>query len=175
MPLGLEAARFIWHLPDRYLRDIVLVCSLLLFVALSACTLLPTPPPPAELLPAPTTAPGAPSLAHVRFVRMTEETGGTWRFDVTVQHEDESEAHFVDRWEILIPLPDGQTLSYARPFTQPHLDEQPFETSLSGIQVPEGTTQLWVRARDSLHGYGGQEVVVDLSAAAGPGFQVIRK
>jgi hypothetical protein len=122
-----------------------------------------------------TTAPGEPALAHVRFVRLSEETGGTWRFDVTVQHEDESEQHFVDQWEILIPLPDGQTLSYARPFTQPHLQEQPFETTLSGISIPVGTTQVYVRARDSLHGYGGQEVTVDLGATSGPGFQIIRK
>ena len=146
-----------------------------LLLALSACTLLPTPLPAAELLPMPTTAPGGASLAHVRFVRVSEETGGTWRFDVTVQHEDESAEHFVDQWEILIPLSDGQTLSYARPFTQPHLQEQPFETTLSGINVPEGTTQVTVRARDSLYGYGGQEVTVDLGAASGPGFQVIRK
>lgn len=153
---------------------LALFSVLLLAIASCSCNLIPTPLPPAALLPAPTTAPGAPNLAHVRFVRMSEETGGTWRFDVTVQHGDESTEHFVDQWEILIPL-SGQTLSYARPFAQPHLLEQPFETTLSGIQVPEGTTWLVVRARDSLHGYGGQEVVVDLGALSGPGFQVIRK
>ena len=158
----------------RKARDAFAILLASLLLSLSACSLLPTPPPPAELLPLPTTAPGAPSLAHVRFVRMTEETGGTWRFDVTVQHEDENEQHFVDQWEILITLSD-QTLSYARPFSQPHVQEQPFETTLAGIQVPAGTDWLLVRARDSLHGYGGQEVVVDLGVAAGPGFQVIRK
>lgn len=148
--------------------------AFVLLLALSACTLLPTPPPPAELLSLPPTAPGEPALAHVRFVRASEEAGGTWRFDVTAQHVDENAQHFVDQWEILIPLPDGQTLSYARPFTQAH-QEQPFETTLSGIKIPEGTARVTVRARDSLNGYGGQEVVVDLSAASGPGFQVIRK
>lgn len=152
-----------------------LVLSVVLLPIVSACAIIPTPLPPAALLPIPTTAPGAPSLAHVLFVRVTEETGGTWRFDVTVYHKDESSAHFVDRWEILIPLADGQTLSYARPFTQPLHQSPPLETTLSGIKIPEGTTWLQVRAHDSLHGHGGQEVVVNLDAAAGPGFQVIRK
>jgi hypothetical protein len=146
-----------------------------LLVAPSACTVIPTPLPPPALLPVPTTAPGGPSYAHVRFVRVTEETGGTWRLEVTIQHEDESAQQYTDQWEVLIPLADGQTQSYTRPFTQPHLQEQPFETALSGIKIPEGTTQLRVRARDSRNGYGGQEVVVDLRVATGPGFQVIRK
>jgi len=144
-------------------------------LVLAGCIVLPTPLPPSALLPVPTTAPGGPSYAHVRFVRVTEETGGTWRFDVTIQHEDESMLHYADQWEILIPLPNGQTLSYTRPFTQPHLQEQPFETTLSGIKVPEGTTPLRVRARDSRDGYGGQEVTVDLTVPAGPGFLIVRK
>lgn len=156
-------------------RQLTFTACILLSCWLAGCAILPTPLPAPELLPVPTTAPGGPSYAHVRFVRATLETGGTWRFEVTVQHDEEGPEHYVDQWEVLIPLPDGQTFSYARPFTQPHQPAQPFETALSGLRLPEGTTQVTVRAHDSRDGYGGQEVVVDLNAAAGPGFQIIRK
>ncbi len=152
-----------------------LIAGVLLSCLLAGCAIVPTPLPAPELLPAPTTAPGGPSYAHVRFVRATMESGGTWRFEVTVQHDEEGPEHYVDRWEALIPLPDGQTLSYARPFTQPHPAGQPFQTALSGLRLPAGAAQVTVRAHDSRDGYGGQEVVVDLSVAAGPGFQVVRK
>jgi hypothetical protein len=146
-----------------------------LAILLSACALLPTPLPPADMLPAPTAAPDGPSYAHVLLVRASEETGGTWRFEVTVQHADEGPEHYADQWELLIPLADGQTLSYARPIAQPHPQEQPFTTSLAGIRVPAGSTRIQVRAHDNRDGYGGQEVGVDLEAGSGPGFQVVRK
>ena len=154
----------------------LLLIGLLLW--LGGCTIIPTPPPAApatSLLPVPTQAPGEATHAHILFVRMTEESGGTWRFEVTVQHADEGEEHYADRWEILIPLADGQTLRYTRELAHPHVDEQPFTRSLSGIEIPEGATEATVRAHDSKDGYGGQQVTLELGASAGPGFQIIRK
>ncbi|MBN1483193.1 MAG: hypothetical protein JXA37_00595 [Chloroflexia bacterium] len=159
-------------------RHSIVVAAILLGGGwLVGCTIVPTPLPvvPVSPLPAPTTAPGGPSYAHVVFVRAIEEESGTWRFEVTVQHDDEGEDHYADRWEIHFPLPDGRTLRYTRELAQPHLEEQPFSQALSGIEVPEGVLQATVVAHDSLHGYGGQEVTVNLNAAAGPGFVVVRK
>jgi len=143
----------------------------------TGCSLIPTPVPalpPGTLLPVPTAVPGGPTCAHVLFVRAAREPAGTWRFEVTVQHADEGPDHYADRWEVLIPLPDGRTLRYSRPITQPHLQEQPFTLALSGIEIPAGATQATVRAHDSRDGYGGREITVDLNVAAGPGFQVVR-
>jgi hypothetical protein len=44
----------------------------------------------------------------------------------------------------------------------PHEDEQPFTRSLAGVVIPAGVRQVKVRARDSVHGYGKQEFLVDI-------------
>jgi len=79
------------------------------------------------------------------------EAGGTWRFDVTVAHEDTGWDHYADGWYILAP--DGTELGY-RELLHPHVNEQPFTRSLSGVVIPEGMTEVQVRANDSVHGLG---------------------
>ena len=145
--------------------------------------LLPTAthaPPTATPLPTATEVPtaevGPPAgeavtLADVLFVRARLQADGTWSFDVTVQHEDTGWEHYADRWEVLSP--DGQVLA-TRVLTHPHVNEQPFTRSQSGIVIPEGITQVRVRAHDLVDGYGGREVVVDLTVAQGQDFEVLR-
>jgi hypothetical protein len=111
------------------------------------------------------------TLADVLFVRARLQSEGTWVFEVTVQHEDTGWEHYADRWEVLTP--DGQVLA-TRVLTHPHVDEQPFTRSQSGIAIPEGVTQVRVRAHDLVDGYGGREVVVDLTVDKGPDFEVVR-
>jgi len=149
----------------------------------TATPLLPTAtplPPTATPMPAVTEAPTAEegpaaeeavTLADVLFVRARLQPGDTWTFDVTVQHEDTGWEHYADLWEVLPP--DGQVLA-TRVLTHPHVDEQPFTRSQSGIVIPEGVTQVRVRAHDLVHGYGGREVVVDLAVAQGQDFEVVR-
>ena len=57
----------------------------------------------------------------------------------------------------------------------PHEDEQPFTRSQSGITIPPDVTQVRVRAHDLVDGYGGREVVVDLTVPSGPDFEVERQ
>ena len=145
-------------------------------------SLLPTAtpaPPTATPLPTATEVPtaevGPPAgeavtLADVLFVRARLQADGTWSFDVTVQHEDTGWEHYADRWEVLSP--DGQVLA-TRVLTHPHVNEQPFTRSQSGIVIPEGITQVRVRAHDLVDGYGGREVVVDLTVAQGQDFEVV--
>lgn len=80
------------------------------------------------------------------------------RFRVTVRHADAGWAHYADRWEVLAP--DG-TLLGARVLAHPHDDEQPFTRS-GDIVVPDGIDTVTVRARDRLHGHGGQEMTVTI-------------
>ena len=89
----------------------------------------------------------------------TQEAAGTWRFDVTVAHADEGWDHYADQWEVLAP--DGTVLG-TRVLFHPHVEEQPFTRSLSGIVIPESVTTVTVRARDSVHGYGGATVSLEL-------------
>lgn len=87
------------------------------------------------------------------------EGPGKWRFEVTVRHDDEGWDHYANKWEVVAP--DG-TLLGTRELAHPHENEQPFTRSLGGVAVPDGVTQVIVRAYDSVHGPGGQEVTVEL-------------
>ena len=90
----------------------------------------------------------------------TQEAAGTWRFEVTVAHADEGWDHYADQWEVLAP--DGTVLG-TRVLLHPHVEEQPFTRSLSGVAIPDSVTTVTVRARDSVHGYGGATVTVELT------------
>jgi len=86
-------------------------------------------------------------------------SGNTYRFDVTLRHADTGWDHYADNWEILTL--DGKLLG-RRVLLHPHVNEQPFTRSLSGVRIPEGVRQVRVRGHDMVHGYGGREMVVDL-------------
>ena len=49
-----------------------------------------------------------------------------------------------------------------RTLLHPHVDEQPFTRSLGGVAIPSDVSRVTVRAGDSVHKYGGHEVLVDL-------------
>ena len=85
----------------------------------------------------------------------------TYRFDVTVEHADTGWEHYADGWEVVAP--DGTVLG-TRTLLHPHVDEQPFTRSLSGVAIPDGNTEVTIRAHDSVDGLGGKEVRVELPA-----------
>jgi len=91
--------------------------------------------------------------ADVTSVSATRSADGTYRFDVTVRHDDTGWDHYADRWEVVAP--DGAVLG-TRVLLHPHVEEQPFTRSLSGVAIPAGVGSVTVRARDSQHGWGGQ-------------------
>lgn len=84
---------------------------------------------------------------------------GEYAFDVTVRHADEGWDHYADRFEIVGP--EGRVLG-VRTLFHPHVDEQPFTRSLTGVAIPEGVVEVVVRAHDSVHGSGGREAHVAL-------------
>ena len=97
--------------------------------------------------------------ADVINVTAEQEAGGVWRFRVTVRHADEGWDHYADRWDVVAP--DGSLLG-SRTLLHPHVDEQPFTRSLSGVEIPSDVTSVTIRAGDSVHKYGGREMVVEL-------------
>ncbi len=94
-------------------------------------------------------------------VDATIESSGddTWRVEATVRHADEGWDHYADAWQILGP--DGEVLG-TRELHHPHENEQPFTRALTGVRIPEGVERVEVRARDSVHGHGGQTVTLDV-------------
>ncbi len=97
--------------------------------------------------------------ADVVSAEATRSPDGTWRFTVTVRHADTGWDHYADAWEVLAP--DG-TLLGRRVLLHPHENEQPFTRSLSGVEIPEAVDRVTIRARDSVHEYGGATVEVVL-------------
>ena len=95
--------------------------------------------------------------ADVVDARAEKAGNGTYRFSVTVRHADEGWDHYADAWDVLAP--DGTVLG-TRTLLHPHETEQPFTRSLSGVRIPAGVTEVRIRARDSVHEYGGREIVV---------------
>ncbi|MGI9492800.1 MAG: hypothetical protein ACR2QF_10415 [Geminicoccaceae bacterium] len=97
--------------------------------------------------------------ADVVGVEATAEGGGSYRFDVTVEHADEGWDHYADAWDVVGP--DGAVLG-TRVLAHPHENEQPFTRSLTGVAIPDGVTEVTLRAKDSVHDYGGVEMAVTL-------------
>ena len=67
-----------------------------------------------------------------------------WRFEVTVSHGDEGWEHYADSWEI--QSQEGEVIA-TREVMHPHVTEQPFNRSLSGVMVPGGTRVVVLIAR----------------------------
>jgi hypothetical protein len=136
------------------------------------------PSPPATSTPAPSPETIGTANADVLYVRAVEAAEGTWTFHVAVQHPDTGWEDYADGWDVLTPddtvlKPDPDS-PFTRLLLHPHENEQPFTRSQSGIVIPPGVTLVRVRAHDLVDGFGGREVVVDLTALSGEDFEVER-
>ena len=94
-------------------------------------------------------------------VRADHDGGRTYTFYVTLRHGDTGWDHYADKWDGVAP--DGKVLG-TRVLYHPHVEEQPFTRSLSGIRIPEGVDRVTVRGHDKVHGYGGKVFEVKLPA-----------
>ncbi|MBW8640429.1 hypothetical protein K1W69_24775 [Hoeflea sp. WL0058] len=97
----------------------------------------------------------------VQAVDARQAANGSWTFSVTLRHDDEGWDHYADRWDVVGP--DG-TVYGERVLLHPHVEEQPFTRSLSGVEIPEGVNSVTVRGHDKVHGFGGAEFTIDLQA-----------
>jgi hypothetical protein len=94
----------------------------------------------------------------VEDVSVSRAGDGTYTFAVTVRHADEGWSHYADGFTV--HAPDGRILG-TRTLFHPHVDEQPFTRSLTGVSLPSGLRSVKVRAHDNVHGPGPM-VTVDL-------------
>ena len=116
--------------------------------------------------------------ADVEFVRAVLNSDGSWTFHVTLRHPDTGWDDYTDGWDVLLPdgsiIKNKETDPFTRLLLHPHENEQPFTRSQSGLVIPEGINIVTVRAHDLLHGFGGNEIQLDLSTAAGSGYEIQR-
>ena len=103
--------------------------------------------------------------ADVLKAEISRQADGNYRIAATLRHADSGWGHYANRWEVLGP--EGQVIA-TRTLLHPHVDEQPFTRSLSGIHIPPTWTWVKIRAHDLVHGYGGREVTVSVPPPAPP-------
>ena len=105
----------------------------------------------------------APVMADPVEITAVEATrqGDSWRFDVTVRHPDTGWDHYADGWRV----EDAQGNPLAmRVLTHPHVNEQPFTRSQSGVVIPDGMGEVFVRARCNVDGWNADTTVFVLPA-----------
>jgi hypothetical protein len=77
--------------------------------------------------------------------------GASWTFLVTVRHADSGWEDYADGWRVL----DGQgSVLGTRVLFHPHVTEQPFTRSLSGVKVPNGASFVMLQTRTKPEGWG---------------------
>jgi hypothetical protein len=88
-----------------------------------------------------------------------KKTGMSWRVDVTLRHPDTGWDHYADGWEVRDA--DGNRLGY-RVLHHPHVDEQPFTRALTGLDLPDGTREIFIRAHCSVDEWSEDEVRIGI-------------
>ena len=96
--------------------------------------------------------------------------GGAWQPTVTLRHADTGWEHYADAWRVVTP--DGHVLSH-RTLYHPHVNEQPFTRSGPAFAPPSGRPRVVVEARDTVHGWSEDRLVIDLALPTGPRWQLL--
>ena len=81
------------------------------------------------------------------------------RVTVTLSHPDTGWDDYADGWEVLDV--DGNSLG-VRTLFHPHVNEQPFTRSLNDVQIPDGATVIFIRARTNVDGWSDELFEVQL-------------
>lgn len=97
--------------------------------------------------------------AVVKDVAFREASGG-WTFDVTIAHGDTGWDDYADGWRVVTT--DGTVLG-TRVLAHPHVEEQPFTRSLSGINIPVGLDKVFIEASTNVDGWDSERFPVLLT------------
>lgn len=97
--------------------------------------------------------------ADVVDVKVSKGGNNSYSFTVTVLHKDTGWNHYASKWDI---IDEKGTVIGTRTLHHPHVEEQPFTRSLSGVEIPGTIRAVTVRAYDSVHKYGGKVINIEL-------------
>jgi hypothetical protein len=114
------------------------------------------------------TLPAAAGGVEIVFAELRRD-GDTWQPTVTLRHADTGWEHYADAWRVTTV--DGEVLSH-RTLYHPHVTEQPFTRSGPGFALPPGTARVVVEARDTVHGWSDDRLVIDVALPTGPRWQL---
>jgi hypothetical protein len=87
-------------------------------------------------------------------------SGGMVTVSATLRHPDTGWDHYADGWRV--EMADGTVLG-VRDLLHPHVSEQPFTRSLSGVPIPDGVTEVLIRARCNVTGWAPDALLVAVS------------
>lgn len=99
------------------------------------------------------------------------KSGNNWTFNVTIKHADTGWNHYADAWRVVDE--NGKQIKI-RILAHPHVDEQPFTRSLTGVTIPHGAKTVTIEARDKVHGWSKDKVVIDLNKNTGDRYRITR-
>jgi hypothetical protein len=97
--------------------------------------------------------------ADVVGVKVSKNGQNSYNFTVTVSHKDAGWKHYANKWDI---IDEKGIVLGTRILHHPHVGEQPFTRSLSGVEIDGDIKTVKVRAHDSVHEYGGKVISVKL-------------
>ncbi len=86
-------------------------------------------------------------------------SGMFWRIDVTLKHPDTGWDHYADLWQVTDAK--GNVLA-KRKLLHPHVDEQPFTRSLTNVNIPDGTSEVFISAKCSKGDWGADKFRVPI-------------
>ena len=92
-------------------------------------------------------------------VEMTQTAPGVFTVNTTVRSVDIEGVSYADAWEVRDL--DGAVYG-ERILTHAHANEQPFTRSLSGVAIPADVARVEVAARDSVRGFCGAPLIVEV-------------
>lgn len=110
---------------------------------------------------------GCADVVNATATQQSTGDGGTWTFSVTVSSPYETGDgwdKYADAWEVrdTAATATATVVLGTRVLLHPHVAEQPFTRSLSGVAVPEAVESVTIAARDSVAGFCGRELVLEL-------------
>lgn len=97
--------------------------------------------------------------ADVIDAEIEPDEDGTFTVSATVASADTGPEKYADAWEVRAE--DGTVLG-ERQLLHPHVDEQPFTRSLSGVEIPADVGRVTLAARDSVEGFCGETFQVEV-------------
>ena len=122
--------------------------------------------PPGSVSPATSTsdrgADARQDYPDVEAVEATLAEDGSLTLAVTLSSPYDTPERYADGWRILTP--DGTEVA-THTLGHDHANEQPFTRTQSGVEVPDGVTELVVEGRDLANGYGGETVTVQVPSS----------
>lgn len=99
-----------------------------------------------------------PGCAHVVEASIVP-TGASYRVTATISSADTGWDKYADTW--VVRTPDGFVLRRVE-LAHPHTNEQPFTRTLTAVTIRPGEDVVEIAARDSIEGFCGEIVVLDV-------------